>query len=283
MKALSLTAPQQQKPSHTMSTAPQTPPTSTTTTSRSTASTSTGSVSGSTGTKDQVNNAYGSTFGIPTGIKLEQFDGLDWANWSGIMEAILMLHEAKDLLRFTSVPTNVPTIEWESIQRRVKAYLHLYIKPDVYSLIASSTDLPTFKDKWDKLKDTYGGASGSTTTFNLWRQLTQATLDDSIPMAQQLAKINETCEALSNVSMGITDNQFCLILLHVLPNSYEVLASTILASGGPDKLKHSEIIAQILNEEGRRSGSASSLNAAKAAPIKSAKGKKRDHSNLKFH
>jgi GAG-pre-integrase domain/gag-polypeptide of LTR copia-type len=102
-------------------------------------------------------------------------------------------------------------------------------------------------------------------------------------MAQQLAKINETREALTNASMGITDNQFCLILLHALPNSYEVLASTILASGGPDKLKHSEIIARILNEEGRRSGSASSLNAAKAAPIKSANGKKRDHSNLTCH
>jgi len=43
----------------------------------------------------------------------------------------------------------------------LRAYLRLYIKPDVYSLIASTTDLPTFKDKWDKLKDTYGGASGS--------------------------------------------------------------------------------------------------------------------------
>jgi len=259
------------------------PPTSTTTTSGSVASTSAGSVSRSTGTKDQVNNAYGSTFGILTRIKLEQFDGSDWANWSRIMEAILTLHEAKDLLRFTSVPTNVPTIEWESIQRRVKVYLRLYIKPDVYSLIASGTDLPTFKDKWDKLKDTYSGASGSTTVFNLWRQLTQATLDDSILMAQQLAKINETREALSNALMGITDNQFCLILLHALPNSYEVLASMILASGGPDKLKHSEIITRILNEEGCRSGSASLLNAAKAAPIKSAKGKKQDHSNLTCH
>jgi len=233
-----------------MSAAPQTPPTSTATTSGSAASASAGSISRSTRTKDQVNNAYASTFGIPTGIKLEQFNGSDWANWSGIMEAILTLHEANDLLRFRSAPTNVPTIEWESVQRRVKVYLRLYIKPDVYSLITSATDLPTFKDKWDKLKDTYGSASGSTTMFNLWRQLTQATLDDSIPMAQQLAKINETREVLSNTSMGITDNQFCLILLHALPNSYEVLASTILASGGPDKLKHSEIIAQILNEEG---------------------------------
>jgi len=68
-------------------------------------------------------------------------------------------------------------------------------------------------------------------------------------MAHQLAKINETCVALTNTSMGITDNQFCLILLHALPDSYKVLASTILASGTLDKLKHSKIIAQIINEE----------------------------------
>ena len=65
---------------------------------------------------------------------------------------------------------------------------------------------------------------------------------------------------LFNASMGITDNQFCLILLHALPNSYEVLASTILVSGSLDQLKHSKIIDWILNEKGWRSGSGSSLN-----------------------
>src|SRR5712675_442660 len=86
---------------------------------------------------------------------------------------------------------------------------------------------------------------------------------------------------LTNASMGITDNQFCLILLHTLPDSYEVLASTILASGTPDKLKHSEIIAQIINEEACQSGS--SLNSAKVAPIKSSSNKKKDHTNLTCH
>src|SRR5712671_4043420 len=100
-------------------------------------------------------------------------------------------------------------------------------------------------------------------------------------MAHQLAKINETCIALTNASMGITDNQFCLILLHTLPDSYEVLASTILASGAPDKLNHSKIITQIINEEARRSGSL--LNSAKVAPIKSSSNKKKDHTNLTCH
>jgi len=128
----------------------------------------------STGTQNHVSNAFDTTFGMPAGIKLDQFDGSDWATWSGILEAILTLHEVEDLLRFIDAPTNITTEQWGSLQRRMKVYLRLYVKLDIYSLITSNTDLPTFKDKWDKLWDTYGGASSSTTVFNLWRQLTQA-------------------------------------------------------------------------------------------------------------
>ena len=81
--------------------------------------------------------------------------------------------------------------------------------------------------------------------------------------------------------MGVTDTQYCLILLHALPPSYEVLASTILAGGAPNTLRHTEITARIISEEVRLSGpSGSSLNAAAKAPIKaSGKGKgKKDHS-----
>jgi hypothetical protein len=251
-----------------------------------TAVASTGS-SGSTSTpakaSTRINQAYATTFGMPSGIKLSQFDGSDWSNWSGMLEAILTLHEAEDVFASSSAPPNVDNDDWDSIQRRTKAYLRLYVKPDVYSLISSDIDFPTFKDKWHKLKQVYGGATGSTTIFNLWIQLTQARLDDSQPMTSQLAKLNEARVNLTNASMGITDTQYCLILLNALPSSYEVMATTILASGAPTSLSYSEIIARILNEEGRRSGPSAALNAARA-PIKSdGKKKKRDHSNLTCH
>src|SRR6266850_1933161 len=104
-------------------------------------------------------------------------------------------------------------------------------------------------------------------------------------MAAQLAKLNEARVSLSNASMGITDIQFCLILLNALPTSYEVVASTILASGAPSVLSHTEIIAHIINEEGRQASSGYSLNAARAALIKSSGGKKgkKDHSGLTCH
>jgi hypothetical protein len=220
---------------------------------------------------------------MPSGIHLPLFNGTEWNHWSGTLEALLTLHEAKDVFRLHHPPTGVDQDEWESIQRRTKAYLCLYVKSDMYLLIASNADYPTFKDKWEKLKETYGGASGSTTIFNLWIQLTQAQLDDAQPMAKQLAKINKARVVLTNASMGITDTQYALILLHTLPSSYEVFASTILASGALNTLKHTEIITRILNEEGCRTGpTGSSLNAARAAPIK-ANGRKKDLTDLTCH
>ena len=242
-----------------------------------------GSTSKPASATTHMGQAYSTTFRMPSGIKLAQFDGSNWSNWLGMLEVLLTLHKAKDIFTVTLAPFGVDKDEWDSIQRRTKVYLRLYVKPDVFFLIASDTDFPTFKDKWDKLKQVCGSATGSTTIFNLWIQLTQARLDDSQPMTSQLAKLNEAWVNLSNASMGITDTQYCLILLNALPSSYEVVATTILASGAPSSLSHSEIIARILNEEGQRLGTSATLNVAHA-PIKSdGKKKRKDHSNLTCH
>jgi hypothetical protein len=145
----------------------------------------------------------------------------------------------------------------------------------------SDTDFKSFKAKWDRLKETYGGV-GSTAIFNLWIELTQARLDDNSPLAPQLAKLNKAHVKLANAGMGVSDIQYSLILLNALPKSYEIVASTLLTSGPASALKYSEITARILNEEGRKAGPSASLNAAQA-PIKTGKKKKKDHSTLTCH
>jgi hypothetical protein len=120
----------------------------------------------------------------------------------------------------------------------------------------------------------------------MWINLTQAKLDNSAPLAPQLAKLNETRVALSNTQIGVSDTQYALILLHAQPSSYEAVATILLASGPPTSLKASKITARLLNEEGWCAGPGASLNAVARAPIKSSdkgKGKKRDHSNLTCH
>ena len=53
------------------------------------------------------------------------------------------------------------------------------------------------------------------------------------------------------------------------------MASTLLASGPVASLKHSEITARVLNEEGQKVGPSSSLNAVRTSS--------QDHSNLTCH
>ena len=201
--------------------------------------------------------------------------------WSATITAILQLNEVDSILAYNVVPTGVDADDWASIQKKTKAYLCLYCAADVHSTVASEIDFPTFKHQFDHLRETYGGV-GSTAIFNLWIELTLARLDDQSPLAPQLARLNEARVKLANANMGVSDIQYSLILLNALPKSYEVVASTLLASGPATSLKYSEIIARILNEEGRKSGPSASLNSA-SAPVKTGKKKNKDHSNLICH
>src|ERR1700677_4512606 len=100
---------------------------------------------GGTTTAGRISSAHITTFGIPHRINLAIFDGSDWATWAGTMEAILVLHEADDVIIHDTCPLGTPVDKWAQVARRAKAYLRLYIKPDVFSLIASEIDFPTFK------------------------------------------------------------------------------------------------------------------------------------------
>src|SRR5712671_7093249 len=117
-----------------MSAAPQSTPSTPRTRTRS--ATRTAPAAGPD-SKDRINNTYSLTFAILPGIKLDQFDGSNWPEWSGIIESILILQEANNLLSLKVGPSNIGSVEWASIQKRSKAYLRLYIKLDIYSLIAS--------------------------------------------------------------------------------------------------------------------------------------------------
>ena len=88
--------------------------------------------SGGTSSATRISNANASTFAVPNGIALTQFDGSDWTNWSNMLEAVLCLHEADDIVRHAA-PTGVDVNEWIVVHRRGLAYLRPYIEPDIYS------------------------------------------------------------------------------------------------------------------------------------------------------
>ena len=180
-------------------------------------STSTATASGSTPASTRVAQSYGATFSIPSGVKLPQFDGTGYAEWAGTFEALLTIQEAEDHLTTDTAPADADQDEWDALERRLKAYLRLYMTAGVYSQISDEASFPNLKDKWDQLKKLYSGASGSTTVFNDWIALTQAKLDENLPMGPQLTKLNEACVNLANAKMGVSDTQYCFIILALSP------------------------------------------------------------------
>src|ERR1700747_2385458 len=52
-----------------------------------------------------LSNANSTQFSIPSGFKLEQFNGTGWTKWSNLMEVIITLQEAEDILTLAPCPT----------------------------------------------------------------------------------------------------------------------------------------------------------------------------------
>ena len=83
--------------------------------------------------ESQISNSYSATFRIPPRVKLQQFDGSNWSNWSGTFEAILTLYKAEDHLCYCTPPYDADPAEWANVQWWLKAYLCLYMLSGVYS------------------------------------------------------------------------------------------------------------------------------------------------------
>ena len=97
--------------------------------------------------ESHISNAYNTAFGIPPGVKLQQFDGSDWPDWSGTFEAILTLYKAEDHLCYHIPPFDADPVEWANVQQQLKAYLHLYMLSGVYSQISDKFAFLTVKDR----------------------------------------------------------------------------------------------------------------------------------------
>ena len=63
----------------------------------------------------RVTNANLGLFNIPNGIHFGVFDGKNWPHWSGTMEAILVMHEADNVIRFDTCLTGTDADEWAAV------------------------------------------------------------------------------------------------------------------------------------------------------------------------
>ena len=139
--------------------------------------------------------------------------------------------------------------DWDAVEEMLLGILEMYTQKDIWTTIVDDIWFTSCKQKWDKLKQVYGGV-GSMSMFNTWVALMGTALDKANPMLPQLQQLNDSHITLKNNDMKITDLPFSFILIKALPESYSAVGLTILATGALKNLSLQMIQEWILNEEG---------------------------------
>ena len=200
-------------------------------------------------------------------INLVTLDGTNWNRFETPMKSYLRSHGCWFLIeeygytpRWTTPPTGTlrPTpsntnaeevAKWDEKNDRAIGLILLHLAEHIMHTVAH---LSTAKAIWDELKRVYA-KPGSVGAFVHFQQLFNSTLSDKSPLRPQLDAIQEFANRVKNDGIDVKDNLLALLMVNALPESYQSIGGTILATFTDiSTLKPSDIIQRIHEEEQRR-------------------------------
>ncbi|KAF7964409.1 hypothetical protein HWV62_8471, partial [Athelia sp. TMB] len=113
---------------------------------------------------------------------------------------------------------------------------------------------------WDRIQDKYGKV-GLVSGFSSFQSLFNYRCDNK-PIRAQIARMEDLRHKVSQSGIAVNDMWFSLIILNSLPQSYQILATTLLSMREKmDELSPSDIIAKIEEEETHRKSAKASSDA----------------------
>ncbi|KZP19897.1 hypothetical protein FIBSPDRAFT_892288 [Athelia psychrophila] len=158
-------------------------------------------------------------------------------------------------------------------EKNMKAlgYIHMSLDASYHHLLEGETRAHII---WDKLKEKYGKV-GLVSGFSSFQSLFNYRCDGSKPIRPQIALMENLRHKVSTSGIAVSDMWFSLIILNSLPQSYQILGTTILSMRSKmDDLNPSDIIAKIEEEEthrrSNRAGADTSVLVKAAVALKAA-------------
>lgn len=113
---------------------------------------------------------------------------------------------------------------------------------------------------WDRIQEKYGKV-GLVSGFSSFQSLFNYRCDNK-PIRAQIARMEDLRHKVSQSGIAVNDMWFSLIILNSLPQSYQILATTLLSMREKmDELNPSDIIAKIEEEETHRKSAKASSDA----------------------
>lgn len=175
--------------------------------------------------------------------------------WSGSWN-IVEGNSGTPLPRPTAAATgeDLPTIQaaWDEKNDKALGLMTIYISSSLQFLIGNTT---TAAAAWKAIKDQYA-KPGAVGAFVYFQQLFNTRFDDAQPLCPQITALEEIRSRTVDAGIAISDQFAALIIVNALPNSYQTIASTLLATVTDlSTLKPADVIPKIIEEEARRQAS----------------------------
>jgi len=152
--------------------------------------------------------------------------------------------------------------DWDEANDSAAAVISMSCGETAVNLLNQSW---TAKNMWDTLHTAYSKVSAMEAFVDL-RNLYRAQLDVTTPLLTQINLLTNTRDRIIAAGLSISSQNFALILLLALPDTWSHLSSAILAMTDLTKLDPGVVRARILDEETRTSSSTSGLATFRTMP-----------------
>ena len=216
--------------------------------------------------------------------RIELLGSNNWVPWKRRISAILRDLGLEEYIEKDSMPPEAvnpasPTEEevkvlkqWRTGDAKARTRIELAIGDAEMIHISGAA---TAREMWEQLtmvKESRGRLGVLATRRALYR----ATADENFEMVEHISKLRKLQEELHIMGSPVPDEDFVMILITSLPESWDNYTSAYLgSSGNKPELRSHEIIAILLDEDRRRKGrSGNSADAALQAKGKAGYGKK---------
>ncbi|VFQ90431.1 unnamed protein product [Cuscuta campestris] len=182
-------------------------------------------------------------------VRIEKFNGTDFAWWKMQIEALLgecnldmVLEEKPDGM------DKAAEAIWDSKDKKAKGKITLALTRSVAFNIMKET---TARGMLTALSNMYEKPSAGNRVF-LMRELFMMRMNEGSPVADHINEVNSILSRLSSVGMKFDDDTQAMILLSSLTDSWSGFVTTVTESAGTGNLKFDRIRDSVLGEDIRR-------------------------------
>ncbi|VFQ77747.1 unnamed protein product [Cuscuta campestris] len=182
-------------------------------------------------------------------VRIEKFNGTDFAWWKMQIEALLgecdldiVLEEKPDGM------DKAAEAIWDSKDKKARGKITLALTRSVAFNIMKET---TARGMLTALSNMYEKPSAGNRVF-LMRELFMMRMNEGSPVADHINEVNSILSRLSSVGMKFDDDTQAVILLSSLPDSWSGFVTTVTETAGTGNLKFDRIRDSVLGEDIRR-------------------------------